>query len=181
MTIEFVKQSPIEKVSATEAKKAAKTLSDSISDWGGTGEAGWDKRIGDTTEIAAKLIKDRGDPYDEGYIYKVSGAVVGVMVLSEDLSSMHVKFLVTHPGTQKAGGILIEKAVERSLEEGYNGSLELISHSPESTDAYTALGFVALGENQRASHRLDPAKRAEWDTTGKPYRLKKYKDKGFAV
>jgi hypothetical protein len=179
MTVEYLADAPVKQVAAGEGKRLAAALRSDLDGWGGSGDAAWDKRVKDTGEIAFKLVADKGSSYEETYVYMLTGAVAGVLVIDEDAACMHVKFLVTHPGTQLVGGALLEKAVERSCQEGYNGRLELISHSDESSAAYACLGFEALPSGKRASHQLNPANSAHWVAAGKTFVLTKHAEKKY--
>lgn len=74
--------------------------------------------------------------------YRVAGEPVGIMALAKNVNSRaYVGDLVTHPGSEQAGGILMEYAVRQSQSWGTAGKLELYALNDEALVAYQALGF----------------------------------------
>jgi hypothetical protein len=136
----------------------------------------WNTRVKSTRRILK--ITEAGD---YNLIYTVLGTVVGIICL-DIRQPTYVSRLVTHPGTENAGGILVEAAVAYSQthgQEGYKGKLELQSFNDESTAAYKAMGFVTThGDHME----LDPANSDLWERgTDGSWKLKKYADKKYYV
>lgn len=73
--------------------------------------------------------------------YRVAGEPVGIMALMKMDGRAYVADLVTHPGSEQAGGILMEYAVRQSQNWGSAGKLELYALDEEALVAYQALGF----------------------------------------
>lgn len=135
----------------------------------------WNDRIKNTLSIL-KIMS----PKDYNLIYTVLGASVGIMCLTNALPT-YVSWIVTHPVTGNAGGILIEAAADYSQAHGDGGRLELYSYDKKSTRAYKALGFVKADGNydDGGDMTLDPANSALWSLRSDGWKLVKYADKKY--
>lgn len=99
------------------------------------------------------------------YVYEISGAPAGIMVLEDDpestnLLSLSVELIVTHPGASGAGGSLIEFAVAESVKLGMNGRLNVgVISDADTRQAYLAMGFEFVNSKFVSANRmrLDPA------------------------
>lgn len=144
---------------------------------------GWNRRIDSGINIAGSA----GARWTWGpnnlrfFIYKLLGKPVGLMVTREAKAGplVTIKHLATHPGSENAGGILIEHAVNLSEQAGYNGCLKLTSLNRGSTAAYKALGFVEIEDLDIM--KLVPNESDIWVRVENEWRLRKYKERrGFA-
>ncbi|MGS0741327.1 hypothetical protein ACVBEF_05785 [Glaciimonas sp. GG7] len=132
-------------------------------------ETQWSDRIGATRGMinASRTTVSEKD-YDHLCILNFDNSPIGLMVLKEiDFGGgpvTHIKEIITHPGTQQAGGLLIEHTVNFSETNGNHGKVSL---TPIHTaiDAYTALGF----KEEFIMMELDPTESDKWtrsDVTG---------------
>lgn len=136
---------------------------------------GWNDRIRNTQSIL-KIMS----PKDYNLIYTVLGTPVGIICLT-DATPTYVSWIVTRPGTDNAGGILIEAAADYSQANGDGGRLELNSYDKKSTRAYKALGFVKTDRNYDGGGEmtLDPAISPLWSLRSDGWKLVKYADKKY--
>src|SRR5262249_43556623 len=103
--------------------------------------------------------------------YRVSGAPVGLMVLAKSSPNASVCLLVTHPGSDHAGGIMMEVAVQQSVDWGTNGKLMLTANDEEYAQAYEKMGFDSEGGSMMY---LDPSNSKVWKQVGPTWKLAKY-------
>ena len=106
--------------------------------------------------------------------YRFASGPIGIMALI-DVDPVSIADIVTHPGSDQAGGILIEYAVQKSEEWGKHGRLKLYALTDDAQKAYEQLGFVVTtGSNMT----LDPKLCANiWTMVGGvQWRLTKYQN-----
>ncbi|MBD2795750.1 GNAT family N-acetyltransferase [Xenorhabdus sp. 18] len=71
-----------------------------------------------------------------------------------------MNFLITHPGIQNCGHLLMEKAVNMSYEMGYHGKLKLTLATDElSSKVYEKMGFI---KSDYMRMTLDPNENKAW-------------------
>jgi hypothetical protein len=129
----------------------------------------WNLRIKATVDLVEDMCNVGEGDNDHLYIeYRVSGGPVGLMVMSNanTLGHCSISLLVTHPGSDNAGGVLIEFAVKQAVDWGFNGKITLYPNDDECMRAYEALGFDYQG-----SMFLDPSKSGKWTKVGKTWKL----------
>jgi hypothetical protein len=111
--------------------------------------------------------------------YYIDGQPIGVLAMS-DYILPYINDLVTHPGSDGAGGILIECAVQKSVEWGKNGVLELYALDEDAREAYKALGFAGQKGPDDQEMTLDPSKKESiWCNLDGRWQIKKYVGKQF--
>jgi hypothetical protein len=159
----------------------------SLKEWGSVG-GGTDlaTRInthgGNARFIAELIEKQLYNPYTPVFEYRLAGMPIALLQL--DLRGyegiMKVKNLATHPGSEGAGGIMTEFALNQTSK--YNtqsqshsgvdmfepGFLFLESLDKSSTAAYEALGFKAMDGDEML---LDANKSAKWAKSDSKWRL----------
>jgi len=147
---------PIVFVPKEELKARVDRLCLSIEGYCGEDES-WRERAGASFFIAG-LAEEQGD--DQAYPtfeYRMDGHPVALMVLHlRSDGVVEIKYLVTHPGSENAGGIMIEYALNKA--DGYNtqakaevfepGLVILESYNENSTNAYLAMGFKVQSRKQ---------------------------------
>ncbi len=111
--------------------------------------------------------------------YMVDGRLVGGLLLRPG-SPPYVADVLTHPGSEKAMGVLMEEAANLSRVWKAEGKLALIADNKQAYSAYTHMGFVRTTANRfspRNYMTLDPVTSEKWhqDLEGK-LRLKKFGD-----
>jgi hypothetical protein len=192
---------PIQQLqSGTEVKKAVNDMIANISDgWGKfkslppKGHADreiqmkWKKRYKATLEMLQKLREQAQRAEDGGlwgclkdgtvFGYFVNKRPIGLLAMQNE-SVPEIDILVTHPGSDGCGGILIERAVQVSQSWGSDGKLALYADNKNAEGAYRALGFVADSVNS-PDYTLDPSKSNGWTLHQGNWRLKKYIDKSY--
>jgi len=196
MPIGWVNVAPVYKLDSTEEAKVELTaLKGYIASWGTTKEGGgiggvpdrpedsqveqpewnlwpkarkkWLTRLEQSLGLIEDMIDELGD--EEVYVYKVGGITVGCMFLSPSDTHVHIEYLVTHPGTDGAGGVLIERAVQRSCELGLNGVVRLCWANKNSKKMYEHMGFgeFAGSANTPDNFELKPAEKSDkWQPVG---------------
>ena len=83
--------------------------------------------------------------------------------------------LLTHPGSEMAGGILIERAVQTSDMWGRKGKLHLHARDEDAREAYRCLGFEGKTHTNDMDMALDPEKKPDiWSRLDSKWRLKKH-------
>jgi len=196
MPIGWVNVAPVYKLDSTEeAKVQLQALQGYINSWGTTknggaisgvpsrpetsqiGQSEWDlwpkarkkwlRRVGQSSSLIDDMIEDLDG--EEVYIYKVSGITVGCMFLAPRETHVHIEYLVTHPGTDGAGGVLIERAVQRSCEMGFNGVVRLCYGNNDCKKMYEHMGFgdFAGSANTPDNFELKPAEKSDkWQPVG---------------
>ncbi|PHM74366.1 GNAT family N-acetyltransferase [Xenorhabdus kozodoii] len=90
-------------------------------------------------------------------------------------SNDKIGFMLTHPGSQGCGSLLVEKAVEISCSLGNGGEL-LVSAKHYAVPFYKNLGFEVHGISDFATTSMIvyPSERNEWVFIGNTYRLSRY-------
>jgi hypothetical protein len=110
-------------------------------------------------------------------VYRVAGAPIGLMAMDELGGTPYVLGLVTHPGSENAGAILLEYAVQKSDEQGKGGKLKIMPENEECREAYLHLGFVGPPDNLMT---LDPASRRDiWSKPGPKWLVTKFIGKKY--
>ncbi len=132
----------------------------------------WKRRLEDTGVI---VLAD--DPGEVNAGFFVGTQPVGLLTLSRHDGYFEVDTIVTHPGTQGAGGALIEHAVNVAHEDRCGGALRL-TPMQSSVPAYEALGFRSVADEMR----LDPQARPDiWCRHETQWRLRKHLGKPYVV
>ena len=134
----------------------------------------WNRRADQAVSICGTLSSALGRhlPVDNCMACFVAGAPAGFMLIDLDCHVSqwpYIVLMVTHPGSQGVGGLLIEHAVQRSLETGSLGALTLLAENDNSRAAFKHLGFV-----QDSDHylRLEPSTSEQWQHVEGRYRLR---------
>ncbi|MGI4847392.1 MAG: GNAT family N-acetyltransferase [Janthinobacterium lividum] len=86
--------------------------------------------------------------------YRVDGKTVGVLLYAISAKALYIGYLVTHPGTEGAGGALIEAAVNLSRDLGKKGRVHLMVENQDAYKIYQHFGFRA--EANGLNMTLDP-------------------------
>ncbi|CDG18692.1 GNAT family N-acetyltransferase [Xenorhabdus doucetiae] len=116
------------------------------------------------------------------FICLVQNVPIGIMTFVTGGSAFNnestdkIGFMLTHPGNQGCGSLLVEKAVELSCSLGNGGEL-LVEAKPHSVPFYKKLGFEPDGfsGSETTQMRLVPDERGEdWVVAGNTYRLRRY-------
>lgn len=138
----------------------------------------WNDRVNDAVSILELIISSNG--YDYNLVYQVLGTTVGIMCAG-DSDPVHVYYLVAHPGTDNAGGTLLELAADWSEAHGKRGCLELYSYGKKSTAAYKTLGFIKTNGDYDSGGdmTLNPNTSDKWTKAGTNWKLAKYVTKGY--
>lgn len=131
----------------------------------------WNKRIGQTRSMFKP--KQFNNDYIIGYY--VQDQPIGFLAMMDMMTAMpYISAIVTHPGSENAGGILIEAAVQKSDEWQQGGNLELTAGNDNAAKAYECLGFEKKPDKP-AEMTLDPSKMSQyWSRVGSKWRLTKY-------
>lgn len=143
---------------------------------GRTHQERWNARLRSTHTMVGEMrintVSD--DPLLRvAYSCVLSKVSVGVMFMSNK-DTPSIVGLVTHPGTFRAGGILLEQAVQTSFDWKKGGRLSLLPESEDAIAAFEAYGFVFDPADDSGRMILVPAKSDKWsDETGQ-YKLKQY-------
>jgi len=189
-----------ESISNYEAPASGSSLNPGASRNGGKseGEALWNHHNGSarivadmvTTDAVDELNKDPEDKSGSGFqAFKYDlgrGHTAAVMGLAHSESGTKVSELASHPGTYGAGKTMIEKAVNESIAQ--NGELSLQAF-PDSVRFYKSVGFQETPENHTREHdddpvsmHLDPATSDKW-SQGEDgnWRLKGLEEKKYGV
>lgn len=183
----WVTAPPVVFVAWGEVAERVKIFQASLKEWGD---------VGGGTDLAARLNAHRGGaffiagliekklnaPYTPVFEYRVAGQPIALLQLdmqgSEDM--LEIKNLATHPGSDGAGGIMVEYALNKVT--SYNtqansemfepGCLFLESLDDNSTAAYVALGFDSVGRKRMVLNAAESPKWAQadgkWRLVGKP-------------
>jgi N-acetylglutamate synthase-like GNAT family acetyltransferase len=177
----WINEAPVREVSAQEFARLANVFIEDL-------EGNWmvDKKVVKAleTEDDRKRAKKwnrrvessiaEADVYGQDgrkFAYLVDGKAVALMRVRQEADSLKVEDLSAHPGSQGAGEIMIEKAVNVSEECGKRGLVTLFA-AGDSGGFYEKLGFESI---DNAKLRLRPSGAKEWVrlSDGK-WRLKKY-------
>lgn len=104
------------------------------------------------------------------FVYIVLAKPVGLMVASERQTRGLIKIncLATHIGTENAGDILIEHAVNLSQKAGYNGRLEISQYAAPEAKAW---GFI---ESDSFRMELVARESSMWVEVNNEWRLERY-------
>lgn len=174
----WVDDAPVIVLNPDEVDGRARRLVEISNAWGGASST----RHGETDDIAG-LIERKGVEKGANFEYRVAGEPLALMTLNLEADGpVEIKFLVTHPGTQNAGGIMVEYAlnlVARLIKEHdfplVPGALQLESHNENATAAYQALGFFIERAGSYPRMVLDADESDKWEQVAEKWRLKKYK------
>ena len=145
-------------------------------------KADWNRRV---QNIATALRFVKPDATNVAYV--VNGQPVALMSLSrpngflsgKPRAYLEIHALASHPGTEGAGGALVEHAVNASKQAGLQGKVRLQAlHS--AIPAYQAMGFkrCLLRDGWM---ELDPAKSHKWIQQDGQWRLAKHAAKGYVA
>ena len=116
-TYSWVTDPPVELIEdPIWAEVAAVQLLQNVKDYSLGLTMDWDRRINSTNTMAESVRKDRGNELN--WVYKLEGQAIGIVCVI-DCKPTYIAKLVTHPGSQNAGGILIERVVQHSQEAGH--------------------------------------------------------------
>jgi hypothetical protein len=80
------------------------------------------------------------------YVYPLNHRPAAIVAMSLDHKIPLIKAIVALPGARYAGGALIEKMVNKSVELGHHGIVALGTTSAEAIEAYRHYGFEVHGE-----------------------------------
>lgn len=101
----------------------------------------------------ALLAPDRTARY---YGYKLGANTVGTMQTVQKRGALHINYLITHPGVENAGDILLQHAIGQA---GKTPRLTLCADNQAAAFRYRQLGF----SGPPGRMRLDPARsRGQW-------------------
>jgi GNAT superfamily N-acetyltransferase len=141
----------------------------------------WNRRVDQTLSIL-RSAKKESLKNAHRLAYFIDGEPVGALLL-QPRNPPYVADLVTHPGSEQAGGALMEHAVNLSKRSGFGGRLELIAENDNAVKAYKAMGFVLQTGSRHGSQRhmtLDPVKSQLWATDKEGnFKLAKYSEKQY--
>jgi ribosomal protein S18 acetylase RimI-like enzyme len=146
-------------------------------------QSAWNEKLKDTL-MYLKEAQERAGNADRVVGVFVSGAPVGFAVLdkrNDPLTDPHehhvyLSALVVHPGSRRAGGMLIEQAASISQEWGSEGRVRVRPGSLDSDSAYKALGFTDALDDEECLE-LCPAETAGWGKLGDVWSLSKFHGK----
>ncbi|MFO1023918.1 MAG: hypothetical protein U1E70_01935 [Acetobacteraceae bacterium] len=127
----------------------------------------WNDRISSTNSM---LDNDFRDHHVVGYF--VTGVPVALMALT-GASTVYVADLVCHPGTENAGGIMIEYAVNYGCKIHNSPVVRLWALNEDARRAYLALGFTSDTGTGKAM-TLRPATSPLWTQVSGVWHLAKY-------
>ena len=117
--------------------------------------------------LIARIIDKKADASNKNlsvFEYTLAGEPLALMQLSTRGGALEIENLASHPGTEMAGGIMVEFALNRIAHFNANSQdkqlmedmIVLNSMNPSSTAAWIALGFVPLGKNPDLTGHLNP-------------------------
>jgi len=181
---------PVRLLDRDEISGAVQRFAASLMDgWVGSGQVvenpsdeqiAWHARLGETAVVLSKLTSRTdfalgcffdGEPIGLATIDNPRDGLSGPdRARSKGLKVVHA---VTHPGAAGAGGALMERAVNLSQAQGYEGKLHLYPMSLAAASAYKALGFVQRGVEMTLTPS-SPTNRDRWVHQDGEWRLKKY-------
>jgi hypothetical protein len=198
LNLRWVTVPPIKELSKEDAQLAVKQLQTNLAGWDPvavpqnpaaddidkkdwkapqrTQQERWNTRLASTDKM---VNTEFSGAYFVGYY--IDGQPIGVLAMSNFVPFPYINDLVTHPGSDTAGGILIECAVQKSVDWGNSGTLELTALDEDAAEAYKALGFVRKTLPYDPDEMiLDPAKQDQiWCYLDGRWRIKKYIGKRF--
>ena len=136
--------------------------------------------------MAGSMAPPSARPDATNVAYVVGGQPVAVLSMSQPKSSwtrkplsfIQIHALASHPGTEGAGGALLEHAVNCSQEAGLGGKVCLHALA-RAIPAYRAMGFKGSAFSE-SSMTLDPAKSDKWVQVEGRWRLAKHAGKAYA-
>ncbi|MBC7843951.1 MAG: hypothetical protein H7099_16640 [Gemmatimonadaceae bacterium] len=187
---EWVTAAPISYVPPNEAEARLKRFRDNVRAYG---------QVAGNSEISARLNSHQTDALFIRRVmkarlgsdfllfeYRYCGEPIALMQLDFHGGYVDIKNLVTHPGTEKAGGVMVEFALNQP--QHYNaqrpgllmeGVVGLSSYSLASTAAYLALGFTK--DSDRGSEMtLVAAKSTKWQRVNGSWCLTAYVGQRYA-
>lgn len=173
---------PIRRLTDEEYLVSKREYDEAMERWGEI-DGGTDlaKRLNDhrgySVDVARFTEYALGRGYDI-YEYRIAGVPVAIMMVDLD-DVLEIKNLFTHPGTENAGGIMIEFALNLTVDNPLRvapGVIGLETYNEASTAAYKALGFKTYSGRQLV---LEAAKSELWELVETRWKLKKYKDKRY--
>jgi hypothetical protein len=142
----------------------------------------WNERL-DATEAALRSLKEGFNPEGiKSFAYCIGGKPVGILLLQEG-SPPYISDFVTHPGSEGAGGALLEYAVQISVDRHMKGMLELKPLDSDAREAYRKLGFVKSKTkiNMMTFDPNTPENKKRWIQKDGVPRLAKHADKQYVV
>lgn len=183
----WVTDPPVMFVEWGEVAERVKTFQTNIGNWGAVG-GGTDLATrlnahrGGANFIADLIVKKLSNPLTPVFEYRVAGHPIALMQLNmQGMEGMlEIKNVASHPGSEGAGGIMIEYALNKvgsyntqmqqhAQRNAYEpGFLFLESLDDNSTAAYVALGFELVGGKEMV---LNAAKSSKWSQSGGKWRL----------
>ncbi len=150
----------------------------------------WNKRIQETTDILTRF-KEQATLFGNKWSCLKDGSIFGYFVDDQPVGLIamlkatvpEVDLLVTHPGLQGCGGILIERAVQLSKKWGGDGKLTLYADNKNAKQAYLSLGFRVNSQDSEFDLTFDPANINStnniWCTHNGELRLERYINKQY--
>ncbi len=187
---EWVTDAPISYVPPNEAEARLKRFRDNVRAFG---------QMAGNSEISARMNAHQTDALFIRRVmkaklgadlllfeYKYCGEPIALMQLDFQGGYVEIKNLVTHPGTEKAGGVMVEFALNRP--QHYNaqragmlmdGVVGLESYSPESTAAYLALGFTK-DAHHGSEMTLQASKSPKWQRVNGEWCLTAFQGQRYA-
>ena len=184
---DWVNDPPVVFVPWAEVATRVQTFQTNLTDYGavsgGTAiSARMNAHSGGANTIAGLIVTQFMNPERPVFEYRVAGQPIALMQIDMRGTGgmLEIKNLATHPGTEGAGGIMIEYALNKVT--SYNdqmqqhaqtnvfapGYLYLETYNQDSTAAYLALGFTAKGGR---SMILDAANSVKWGQVNGKWRL----------
>lgn len=131
-------------------------------------------------DVGNFLVAKSGRDNHVTFEYKLCGEPIALMQLNLGVKHIEIVNLTTHPGSEKAGGIMVEFALNRAnfynaqLGDTFSdGKLQLKSYNNASTDAYLALGFT-LDRAGGTAMSLNARKSNVWRRVNGQWRLAAY-------
>ncbi len=178
----WVDDAPVVALPPYEVEGRAKRLIEIYKAWGGGGEG----RIVNTDHIAG-LIEKKGPQKGASFEYRLAGEPLALMTVNfQTYDYVEIIYLVAHPGTENAGGIMVEyllNLIERLNDDHGFGlvpnMVKLESLNEDATAAYEALGFTVTKAGMYPDMQLDADASDKWERVGEKWRLKKYKLQRF--
>lgn len=142
----------------------------------------WNDRVKNAKAILRSIAdSSKNQKYEYNLVYRVLGWPLGILCADDD-NPVHIYWLVAHPGTDNAGGTLLELAADWSESRHKGGRLDLYSYDRKSTVAYKAMGFIKEDGKYDSGGRmtLDPRSATDtWVKAGANWKLRKYLGKGY--
>jgi hypothetical protein len=169
----WITDAPIFYVQPNEVEKKIQQFEKNLEGWelkepsSGEGKK-WNDRVFATGFILELMRKKPADAYFE---YRMDGQPIALMGVRAS-NPVEIKWLATHPGSENAGGIMVEHALFLANNKlNYGPVLVLESYNADSTKAYQALGFRVLSGTDM---ELDASRCPLWTSVNERWKLKKY-------